>query len=127
MQGLLDRIAISASALCMVHCLAMPLLVIAIPVLSSTFLADEAFHRFLVWLVLPVSLAALFIGCRRHKDILVVSFGGLGLILLISIAYFGHDLLGESGERIATVVGGVILAVGHFRNYRLCRRVACEA
>lgn len=110
----------------MLHCLAMPVLIIAIPVMSSTFLADEAFHRFLVWFVLPVSLAALFMGCRRHLDVIVCLCGGLGLFVLISIAYFGHDLLGESGERIATVVGGVILAAGHIRNYRLCRRVGCD-
>lgn len=125
-QGFLDRLAISTSALCMIHCLATPFLIIGVPVLSSTFLADEAFHRFLVWIVLPVSLAALFIGCRRHKAAPVALLGGLGLALLVFIAYFGHDLLGESGEKIATVLAGAILAIGHFRNFRLCRRADCN-
>ncbi len=49
-QTLLDRAAISASMLCMIHCLATPVLLIALPVLSSTFMADEEFHRFILML-----------------------------------------------------------------------------
>lgn len=126
-QTLLDRAAISASMLCMVHCLATPVLLIALPVLSSTFMADEEFHRFILMFLLPVSVVALFIGCRRHKDRGVLLLGGLGLVSLILAAWLGHDLLGESGEKVATVISGVILALGHLRNYRLCRHDRCEA
>ena len=125
-QRLLDRMAISASMLCALHCLVTPLLLIAVPVISSTLLADDEFHKILVMFVLPVSLVALFIGCHRHKDRIVLVLGGLGLIALVSIAYLGHDLLGEVGEKVATVISGVILAIGHLRNYRLCRRDGCE-
>lgn len=126
-QTLLDRAAISASMLCMVHCLATPVLLIALPMLSSTFMADEAFHRFLLMFLLPISLIALSIGCRRHKDRGVLLLGGLGLVCLILAAWLGHDLLGESGEKVATVISGVILAFGHLRNYRLCRQDRCES
>ncbi|HUO43786.1 MAG TPA: MerC domain-containing protein [Burkholderiales bacterium] len=126
-QKLLDRIAISASVLCMFHCMVMPLLLVAIPVISSTFMADERFHGFLVKIVLPVSLIALFLGCRRHKDRAVFILGGCGLAALVAVAYLGHALLGEFGEKAATVVSGVILAIGHVRNYHLCRHDGCDA
>ncbi len=126
-QDLLDHAAISASVLCMVHCLATPFLLIMVPILSSTFLADEAFHRTLVLFVLPTSLIALFIGCGRHKDRNVMYVGFVGLFSLVFIAYFGHDLFGETGEKAATVVCGAILAYAHLRNYRLCRRASCDA
>jgi uncharacterized membrane protein len=125
-QRFLDRMAISASVLCALHCLVTPLLLIAVPVISSSFVVDDEFHKILVMFVLPVSLVALFIGCRRHKDRIVLVLGGLGLIALVSIAYFGHDLLGEVGEKVATVISGGILAIGHLRNYRLCHRDGCE-
>lgn len=125
-QKLLDGAAISASALCILHCLATPILLIAMPVLSSTFMADEEFHRFLVIFVLPVSLVALFIGCRRHRDPVVLALGSLGLISLVSIAHLGHDLFGEDGEKAATIISGMILGIGHLRNYKLCRRDRCE-
>jgi hypothetical protein len=109
----------------MLHCLATPVLLIAVPMLSSTYVADESFHRFMVVFVLPVSLAALFIGCRKHRDRLVGLLGFLGLLSLVLLAFFGHDSLGEVGEKVATVISGAILALGHVRNYRLCHRDGC--
>ncbi len=109
----------------MVHCLLTPVLLIAVPVLSTSMLVDEQFHLVLLAFVLPVSLVALFLGCRRHKDGVVVLLGGLGLVSLAVVALLGHDTLGEFGERSATVVSGVILAAGHLRNYRLCRHEGC--
>lgn len=126
-QQLFDRIAISGSALCMLHCLATPVLLVAVPVATSTFMGDEHFHVFLVAIVLPVSLAALFMGCRRHKDRAVLLLGSVGLASLVIVALLGHDLLGELGEKAATVISGAVLAVGHLRNYRLClHEDACD-
>jgi hypothetical protein len=124
-QRTLDRLAVSGSVLCLLHCLATPLLLVALPVLSSTVVADEAFHRLILVFVLPVSLVALLIGCRHHKDPVVMGFGGVGLLSLILVAFFGYDLLGEAGERAATVASGLALAIGHLRNYRLCRDDDC--
>ena len=125
-QKKLDHVAISVSALCILHCLLTPLLLIAIPVMSSTILAEELFHKLLVALVLPVSVFALFIGCRRHRDRKVLIFGSIGLFFLVMVALFGHELLGETGEKIGTVISGAILAFGHFRNYSLCRNDGCD-
>lgn len=122
-QGILDYAAISASVLCMLHCLATPLVLVAAPVLSATFLADEAFHRTIVLLVVPTSFMALYVGSRRHGDRSVLFGGMIGLVSLVLVAYFGHDLLGEAGEKAATVASGAALALAHLRNYRLCRRV----
>lgn len=125
-QTLMDRLAISASVLCMLHCVATPLLLIAAPVISSTFLADEAFHQALVMFVLPTSLLALFLGCKNHRDNQVLVLGGLGLTTLVAVAFFGHDLLGEIGEKVATVISGAMLAFAHLRNYRLCKQSHCQ-
>lgn len=126
-QRLMDRLAISASALCMLHCLVTPFLLVTVPVMSSTFLAGEAFHRFLVIFVLPLSVVALYIGCHSHKDRGVLILGGLGLLSLVLVAFFGHDLLGEDGEKVATVISSLILSTGHLRNFRLCRQMKCDA
>ncbi len=125
-QKLMDRMAISASVLCMLHCLVTPLLLIAAPVISSTFMADEQFHKMLVAFVLPVSIIALFLGCHQHRDRIVFVLGSLGLFSLVLVAFVGHEVLGEFGEKIATLVSGAILVLGHIRNYYLCRNHNCE-
>ena len=126
-QKLLDRLAIGMSGLCVLHCLVTPVLLILIPVLASTIVADETFHIILLVFVLPASSLALLLGCRRHKDWIVPSLGALGLTQLAVIAFFGHELLGETGETAATVVSSLVLAVSHFRNHRLCRSDGCNA
>ncbi|NJO13397.1 MAG: hypothetical protein HC872_07980 [Gammaproteobacteria bacterium] len=61
----------------------------------------------------------------RHEDRRVLLLACFGLLSLGVVAYFGHDLLGAVGEKVATVVSGAILGLGHLRNYRLCRHERC--
>ena len=122
----LDKIAISTSAFCALHCLFLPLALAIFPALGASLLGQEAFHVLLLWLVIPLSAVALSMGCYRHKSPLVLILGLIGLGILIFTASFGHDYLGEAGERIATVVGALFIGVGHFRNFVLCRRASCE-
>ena len=126
-QKLLDRLAIGASGFCVLHCLLTPTLLIFIPVFASTVVADETFHRILLVLVLPASSLALLIGCHRHKDWIVLCLGILGLTQLMLTAFFGHEFLGETGEKVMTIVGSLILAASHFRNHRLCRHDGCNS
>ena len=53
-QKILDSLAISASTLCVLHCLVTPFLLILVPVISSTFVADELFHKIFVAFILVV-------------------------------------------------------------------------
>ena len=126
MQRPLDIIAISVSGLCAVHCLLTLLALILFPILSGTLIASEDFHRFLIWVILPTSALAIVLGCRRHKDAAVLWLGIAGLSLLILSGYWAHAWLGEWGERLLTLCGGVIMAAGHVRNYRLCRQDHCQ-
>lgn len=119
----MDKIAIGLSTLCTVHCLLLPIILTLLPALSLNVLADEMFHQWLLVAVIPTSLIALTMGCRQHKNLSVMIFGLLGLTILILTAFFGHDFLGESGEKIASVIGAVVIAFGHIRNSALCKTV----
>ncbi len=118
----LDKFAVSTSAICAIHCLSLPLLLGLFPALGATIFGQEAFHTWLLWLVIPLSAVALTLGCRRHKDLLVGLLGIMGLTILVAAAFLGHDLLGDAGERLATLAGASAIAAGHLRNYTLCRR-----
>lgn len=122
----LDKLAVSTSTVCAVHCLSLPLLLGVFPALGATVFGQEAFHVWLLWLVIPLSVVGLSLGCRRHKDLWVVALGFSGLAILVAAAVLGHDMLGETGERIATLIGAVAIAAGHLRNYSLCRRADCD-
>ena len=122
----LDTLAIVLSGTCMVHCLALPLLVTLFPIVQGSLLSEQYFHLIMLVLILPTSLVALTIGCRKHKDPMTIVLGGTGLVLLSFTALFGHGTFGELGERVVTSFGGLILAAAHIQNYRCCRADNCN-
>ena len=125
-QGHLDAIAVVLSGVCMLHCLALPLLLTISPILNVTLLSETVFHVLLLVFILPASVIGLTIGCRSHKDKITLVLGALGLSILTITAFFGHQLVGLTGERILTSFGGLILASAHIQNYRCCRRDNCN-
>jgi hypothetical protein len=125
-QRMADLFAVSSSGLCMIHCLAMPVLLIFLPVLSASVLSGDTFHAAILWFILPTSLVALTLGCWRHKDRYVAVLCAIGLGVILVAARFGDALFGEIGERILTTAGSLVLIAGHFRSFSLCRGAACE-
>lgn len=126
LQALSDKSAIGLSLLCTLHCLAMPLAVVLLPSIAALPLADETFHYWMLFAVLPISAYALTIGCRKHQRYRLLLIGGMGLLLMCFAAFAGHALLGESGEKTLTVIGAMLLALGHAWNYRLCQAQDCD-
>lgn len=125
-QELGDRAAITLSGLCVLHCLFVPLFAVSLPVVTALGMDDESFHIWMVVAVVPISTITLWMGCKRHGRYQVLFLGGAGLLVLCA-ALWSHELLGETGEKLFTVIGALLVASGHLRNHLLCRSVdACE-
>ena len=122
---LLDRASIGLSILCVLHCFATPILLAFAPSLLALGVADEKFHFILIFLIIPASLIALTLGCRRHGDMSILYWGCGGLIVLLGTLLLGHDLLGDAGEKIMTVFGSGLVVIGHTLNFRACRVSSC--
>jgi hypothetical protein len=69
---------------------------------------------------------ALGLGCWRHKDLRVAILCAFGLATILLAARFGHELVGEAGEKVLTAAGSFLLICGHLRNFTLCRGAACD-
>ena len=122
----LDRIGVFLSATCLLHCLALPVLLTIAPITQTGLLDEQTFHLVLLWFILPVSLIALGIGCRQHKDLPILLLGGTGLSLLLFAGLVGHSILTPTAERGVTIVAGLILAAAHLRNFKICRATNCD-
>lgn len=126
-QLLGDKLAIALSSLCVVHCLFLPLLIVLVPSLATIFGVDhENFHAWILYLVVPLGLFALFLGYRRHKNSLVLSIGLIALIFLLLTSLLGHKVLGETLEIILTAITASLLAYAHFRNYKTSKNHQCN-
>ena len=91
------------------------------PTLAISVLTDEWFHSLLLFLVFPVSVFAMFLGCKKHKRYHIIFYGIIGLTILSVSAIWGHDIFGESGEIVATLIGASVLSFGHYKNQKLCK------
>lgn len=113
---LFDGLALSASALCLVHCLALPVLIAALPALSTVLDVPESFHRLMLIIAVPASLIAVLLGRRHHQRSSPALFAAGGLCLLFWGAY---GTATEGGELLFSVVGGIALSWAHIRNWLL--------
>ncbi|PCD01937.1 MerC mercury resistance protein [Sphingomonas spermidinifaciens] len=117
-RRLLDDLAIGASTLCLIHCLVLPALLVALPALTTVLALPRALHPIAFAFALPTSAAALAIGWRRHQRwrpaaLAVVGLAAIGLGALAP--------LGEAIETLVTVPGSLLLAAAHVLNARAVR------
>ncbi len=114
-----DRIGISTSILCVVHCLLTPLLVLVAPLVGSSLHADWI-HPVIIAVAVPVAIWALWAGYRHHRRTSTILIGGLGILFIGAAAILEgepHDRL----EVIFMVAASLLLATAHYRNLTACR------
>lgn len=120
----LDGAAVVLSALCLVHCLALPLIIIGVPFLAQ--FAEGHLHLQMLVVVLPLSTLALGIGYRRHRNSRILIAGIVGMLLLIIGATVAHAQLGLIADRAFTICGSLTLATAHYFN-SIRAQAACES
>ena len=149
MKNITDKFSICLSMCCIMHCLALPVLIVLLPSISSLWINDEIVHVYLVLLAIPISLFAMVKSLKVHNNYKCISLAVIGLLLLIA-AIFMHDIgsfFGEQGhgeekghveehghdehhgiggllEKIFTVLGALILVGAHILNLRFSKKIA---
>jgi hypothetical protein len=111
------------STICIVHCLAMPLVIALLPIAAVTFGSDAHFHALMLWLVVPTSAVGFALGFRVHAKAGIVLSGAISVALLAIVALWGHAAWDATTEVGVNVVASLLLASAHWRNFREVRRV----
>ncbi len=117
-----DSLAIGLSGVCVLHCLASPLLLVVLPSLTALQLENEAFHGWLLVGVVPTSLLSLALGFKQHKRFKLVVVGCVGMSILFLATSFDNHAHDATLEKAFTIAGACILAVAHYWNFLLCRQ-----
>lgn len=118
MRAVWDKIGISASLLCLIHCLFTPVIVLFLPFLGE-FFPHKWFHRIIFAIVLPVAVWALYNGYLVHRLKRVLIIGAIGVIFLISAMVFAQEE--TRTEYTLMIIAGICLAAAHLTNLRACR------
>ena len=142
-----DKLSICLSMCCILHCIALPFLILLIPGVASLWINDESVHVVLVLLAIPISLFAMGKSLRIHHSYKCIALACIGLLLLVA-AIFMHDIsfnsehahneqvhsdsehghddhggLGEILEIVFTVTGGLVLLCAHYLNIRFINKL----
>lgn len=114
----LDRWAIGLSGLCVMHCVTSSIL-IALMSTAGGLLAAPIIHEVGLIVAILLGVVALRRGVLRHRRAVPVVIGATGLGTMGWAMTLPHDASG--GEAMWTIIGVVLLAIGHLLNQRAAR------
>ena len=121
-----DRLAMTLSIACIVHCLFVPAFLISSTALFSIQFSDEILQYSLLFVAAPISLYALYLGKKNHKSNSFFPIGLFGLTVLFFALFNEGTYLGLPLETILTIIGSAFLIFAHYRNYRTCQNSDCN-
>ncbi len=114
----LDRLGITASTLCAIHCAVLPFVITVLPIWGMGFLANEAVEITMIAVSLVLGVWSLSSGYRKqHQRIMPLLVLILGFIFIA----FGHFSDLEALEPVLIPLGGFTIALAHYLNLRLLK------
>lgn len=105
----IDVFAVGIATLCLLHCLALPLLISSVS-LAVPFAESEVVHKVLVLIAAPATLFAVFSDVRVPGRRVFIGVALTGLAVLLAGAFMPAL---EVYEEAVTVAGSVTLAAAH--------------
>ncbi len=84
-----DRLGVVLSAFCAIHCMATPFVFLLLPAFGSTW-AHPATHWIAAALVIPIAIAMVVRGFKRHGRKWVIATAAAGILLILAGAAAPH-------------------------------------
>lgn len=118
---MLDRLGITATSLCALHCILLPIVLPALPLIGLSFMADHVWeHVFLIITGILGTIAMLSGFKRYHKRLYPFYLLMIGL----TVYWMKHDF-SESVQPFFIVIGATCIVAAHIINIKLCN--ACKS
>lgn len=125
-QRWLDRLGMSASTICAVHCLALPFLLSVLPAIGLGFLGGHTFE--LIMIATSITIAAVSLGrsytVHGKLNPLMMMISGAVLLVFNFVGHESHTPLVETLHPYIAGFAGLMIASAHWINLRLCKH--CE-
>ena len=113
----IDTVGACLSFACAIHCMAMPFIITALPLLGLGALGHSSVEMVLFTVTIGLASISLCWGTRVHKQWKVLCLLAAALILFWLAGFGAHS----PEEGLLVGFGGLCLAAGHLLNRKLCR------
>ena len=112
-DGVIDRLAIGVSGLCVVHCIASAVFVVVLASAGGVLL-NPIFHEVGMMIALVLGVLGLGRGILVHGFMLPAAIGSLGLGMMAGTLSMEHGGI----NTVYAIAGVLMLALGHDLNRR---------
>lgn len=116
----LDKIGITASVLCAIHCAFLPVFITILPLLGNGFLVKGWVEDLMILFSILIAVASLGSSYKIHRKRLPLVLLLVGLMLIAST----HLFLPENLEPFILPFGGCTIAAAHYFNWRFAGKCA---
>ena len=115
----IDLMSFSASMLCAIHCLTVPVLLLFFSWRSLAWLANPMIEAVVWGMSIILATTALLPGYYRHRSRSAIQLAVTGLTLVV----LGHLALSSGWQIAGTSIGAAVVAVAHFQNWKLLEKI----
>jgi hypothetical protein len=131
----LDQTGSVLSTLCALHCLAMPLVTVALPFWGWAALDSRGGEQFAATAMVALAAICLWQGCRRHERWWLLALLASGATLVLGTQFLRADNHSAAAccasqrdwkEASFMFAGGITIAVAHGLNLHYRRKCGCR-
>ncbi len=112
---LFDKVGMSASVACAIHCALLPIVITVLPIIGLEFLANPMLELSMIVLSIGLACIALSGAYKKHRKILPF------VILMLGFCSIAMGHLIEDLENYLIPLGGLLIAMAHFINLKLTK------
>jgi len=112
----LDRLGMTASTLCAIHCVLVPIFITTLPLLGLEFLSNEWVEISMIIVSVILGTVSLSLSYRKQHRKLLPFFVLIAGFVLIATGHFSGM---EKLEPVLIPLGGFTVAAAHLVNWRL--------
>jgi len=116
----IDKLGVSLSTICLVHCLLLPVLLATVPCLAFlSFFRQPLAEALLIIFAISNAILSVTSGFKKHRNFIVPASFISGSIML-SFFFFAHHVVEQNEYIILT--GASLIGLGHVLNTYLCNK-----
>ncbi len=113
-----DKLGICTSTLCLFHCLATPILLLAFPATQFEFLNDHMIHEIFAIVIVISLMLAIYPTCKEHGHIDIIVIATIGVAFILASVFLDDYITGMLHTTF-TIFGSIFLITAHLKNMKV--------
>jgi hypothetical protein len=121
----IDKIGMTASSICGVHCLVLPFVFVLFPYASIAFVKGEMFEWGFILFSLTIACFAMAQGFLVHRKWYPLILAMVGFTTFIAVRIANPELHETFSGALVFFFAGALICLGHYLNHKFIKKHRC--